>query len=812
MKAIEMRGMPNHLASEDVKNSPEWGLKAFQHAHSCITRDNYFQKRNEKFNRNTQFSRGEQSTDMYMDIMNINGRSPIISLDFSPSPIAYKHVEAITGKYMEGDEIFSVEAIDLGSLWKKSKEVADARFRMENVDFINQTQDQSGVQLEDPNAFIPKDETDLEIFKLVDNRTQEEILTEVGLDLVTNDNDYREIKRQFLREFAINGMGVIKCFYDYNGRITLKYIKNQRFICSYSEENTLDDAEWMGEVVDINVNNFRMKYQKDITEEEVHEIAMSCRGKHGNPTSFYDYNIKFQDRHNTPYDDYVLQGLELYIRTTSEVKGKPFKVLYQGFWVIGSNKVVGWKKVSAMIKPSKNKAEVFFPYVCYMNDNKAMMPISMLDLIVPTIRKLDLVLLKIQQIIAKERPNGWIIDVRGLKSLDIGTGGEIEPLELLEIADQTGTIFWKSQDDEGESTGAMPIQQTSSSIAGKISEMINAFNLYREQLRDFSGFNEYTDGSSVNGRSGAAVVRNQQASSNNALRYIYDAYESVAKRVARRIGIMFWDSICHNNGDYIKVIGEDNERYVKKNIANLLDFDFNAVINLITNDSQREYIESNIQKALDGKTIRLSDAQKVRSIRNPKLALLYLQNAEDKKLKEDTEKSLKLQEQNGKIQSESGMAVEQARQQTTQVKSEAELAVEQMKTASEYKLAQSKFMQDLIKSYVEGKEVPDFMMPLINDYLAELRGKPSTNDLEQADEMEEEESVRARQGDLEVKDGEILNVFEEGQTSYFRDERDVLYSEQGALIIPVEMAQDYSDEDVEGRTAIEQQLHDGVQA
>ena len=52
--------------------------------------------------------------------------------------------------------------------------------------------------------------------------------------------------------------------------------------------------------------------------------------------------------------------------------------------------------------------------------------------------------IKLQQLIAKSRPNGIYIDVDGLEEVAMGDGTFLSPLEVIKIYNQTGNVLGTS--------------------------------------------------------------------------------------------------------------------------------------------------------------------------------------------------------------------------------------------------------------------------------------------------------------------------------------------------------------------------------
>ncbi|WP_347852423.1 hypothetical protein, partial [Planktomarina sp.] len=74
-----------------------------------------------------------------------------------------------------------------------------------------------------------------------------------------------------------------------------------------------------------------------------------------------------------------------------------------------------------------------------------MMPKSMVESCTGFADMLQLTHLKIQQAIAKAKPDGLIIDIEGLENVQLGKGGDLQPLDLHDIYEQTGVFYYRSK-------------------------------------------------------------------------------------------------------------------------------------------------------------------------------------------------------------------------------------------------------------------------------------------------------------------------------------------------------------------------------
>ena len=103
-----------------------------------------------------------------------------------------------------------------------------------------------------------------------------------------------------------------------------------------------------------------------------------------------------------------------------------------------------------------------------------MMPKSMVDSCIGFADQLQLTHLKIQQAVAKAKPDGIIIDIEGLENVQLGKGGELQPLDLHDIYEQTGVFYYRSKNPEGGFQNP-PIREIGNSIRN-INELIGLYN------------------------------------------------------------------------------------------------------------------------------------------------------------------------------------------------------------------------------------------------------------------------------------------------------------------------------------------------
>ena len=160
-------------------------------------------------------------------------------------------------------------------------------------------------------------------------------------------------------------------------------------------------------------------------------------------------------------------------------------------------------------------------YSVVATNMRNMIPKSMVDSCVGFADMLQITHLKLQQAIAKAKPDGLVIDIEGLENVQLGQGGELQPLELHDIYEQTGVFYYRSKNPEGGFQNP-PVREINNSIRN-INELIGLYNHYLRMIRDATGINEVMDATTPKGEDLVGVREQALAAGNNA---IYDITNS----------------------------------------------------------------------------------------------------------------------------------------------------------------------------------------------------------------------------------------------------------------------------------------------
>jgi len=726
-----------HLGTIKSKRDEKEGLKISKYLERAFN-SGYFSKRNKKFDKNRKFARGRQPMAEFLDLLNVDGKEAFVNLDMKAPAIAPKFIQVMIGGFMKREEKVRVSAIDPISTNKKKYEREEAEFRMNFGDEIKGIEEQAGLKLIPDNAYTPEDYEELDLFFGGQYQLPEEIMFEKGITAVLDTSGWDVIKRKLLEDMIEVGLACTKVSSSRDGKITVRRVIPENLIYSYSDYDDFRDMSFIGEVISMKISDLREMYP-NIEEEKFFKISQKSK----NYTSSVKWEEKFRYNVDRPYDDWTVDVLDFEIRTVDsmiyqarinkfgnlivekkdkepqkvgdnkEIIRKTMKVNYHGVYVMNSDIMLEWGIAKNMIKPSiaKELSDVFFSYSLYMHENLDLENMAIPERMETSIRQMTLAHLKIQQLVAKLRPSGLIIDIDSLSDISLGQGKNVTPMEIQQIYDQTGNIYYRRKTEDGDNMNGVPISEApNSGSIGQIQELITVYNHYLTRLRDEIGVNEYREGASVNPKLGLGIQRSQVEASNNATDFIYDGYLNLYKQTSFKSALLLYDSVLYGGRQYRDYI---SDKEVK-------DKQFDVIVEVMPDEAEKQFLNSMIQTAISANAIEFEDAFKVKNIKNYKLAEMYLSKAKKKKMRDDMQKAQQNSEMNSQSQQQSIMAKAQADAQTQQVEAQSKIAITDAESKMKSDLSRQEFIQlALMKSFELDRELPDEIQSIVDQYFQE---------------------------------------------------------------------------------------------
>jgi hypothetical protein len=469
----------------------------------------------------------------------------------------------------------------------------------------------------------------------------------------------------------------------------------------------LDDIVYAGHVKEIPLQELKRLAGDQLTEEDLKKITKNAKRASSNrsmkapyypskidKSQYGGYTVEvlefefksvdcmfFEEKENRfGNTGFFFQGMKYKERAGSVYQRTPHKMeietVYSGMYILGTDHL-----------HDISRARLSYSAVA-VNLNEQL-PKSMVDSCVGFADMLQLTHLKLQQAIAKAKPDGLIIDIEGLENVQLGKGGELQPLELHDIYEQTGVFYYRSKNPEGGFQNP-PVREIGNSIRN-INELIALYNHYLRMIRDTTGINEVVDASTPKSDALVGVREQAIAASNNATYDVTNAamilYKKVCEDVVKCLQILPPESVIFKA--YENAIGETNMG-VLSSFSDLPMYNFGVQVQREMEDKDRVYLEQNIQIALSQKELDLEDAMAVRAMKDVNQAEQLLMVRRKKRMKKQQEIAMQNSQMQSQQAQQAALVASQAKQQEMQMTAQLDAQKIQLETEAEIAIARVK--------------------------------------------------------------------------------------------------------------------------
>ena len=725
---------PDPLASTETKKSKAYGIqyaKAIESQWGKITSaTSLYGKRNVVFERSRDYANGTQDTNIYKKLLRSlnpnDGDGSLMNLDYTPVPVLPKFVRVVVNKILSRNPYPNLEAVDPLSSSEKNNKKRRVEIQVEAKNQLQQLKQNTGMVIGDDPDKLPDSLEEAEILLGTNVKTDAEIAAQIGTNMTLSWNSFNDnILRRCVNDLVSLGMAVVKRSNDPNEGIKTEYVDPARFIHSYTEDPGFNDMIYAGHIKTISIQELKRLAGHELEEEDFKKIAAAVKNKDGNdPNAFnvHSYNNRLM-KQEYGYDEYMvdvldfefmsvdciyfeekenrfgntnffMKGFEYEEKQGSIFERKPHKMevstVYGGSYIMdGCDIVFNYGMVRNIPKNIHDISKSRLSYSVTATNMRNMMPKSMVDSCTGFADMLQLTHLKIQQAIAKAKPDGLIIDIEGLENVQLGKGGELQPLDLHDIYEQTGVFYYRSKNPEGGFQNP-PVREIGNSIRN-INELIGLYNHYLRMIRDTTGINEMMDASTPKGDTLVGVQQNAIAAGNNAIYDITNAsmilYKKVCEDIVKCIQILPVESVLYKI--YENAIGKENMS-VLSSFKELPMYNFGVQVVKEMEDQDRAYLEQNIQMSLQQKELDIEDAIAIRNMKDVNQAERLLVVRRKKRMAKQQEIAMQNSQMQAQQAQQAAQVASQAKMQEMQMEAQLEAQQLQLKNQLEAQLEQVK--------------------------------------------------------------------------------------------------------------------------
>ena len=699
---------PSQAVSDSQKRSSDYGLKVAKAIEQeWFNKDRglgkYYQTRDE-FHRLRLYARGEQSIRKYKDEFAINGDLSYLNLDWKPVPIIPKFIDIVVNGMQ--DRLFSIKAFaqDQISTGKRTKYVENVQRDLAAKQILAEIEAELGVNARNiPESELPSNTEELELYMQLNYKQGIEIAEEQAINNIFLRNKYSELKKRLDYDGAVLGIAAAKHSFNNTDGIKLDYVDPANLVWSYTEDPNFEDCYYFGEVKRIKLNELKKQFPS-LTIDDIKNITKKGSNYSLMYGNNFDYGNTDSDDENTltvlyfnwkTFENNVYKiketssGAKKAIqkddsfnppkdkRTRFERVAQAREVIFEGVYLLGSNKLLKWQKATNMVRPNSNANKVLMNYIVSAPRIYKGRIDSLVAKMTPYADLIQLTHLKLQQAIQRMTPSGVYIDADGLAEIDLGNGTSYNPQEALNMYFQTGSIIGRSLTVEGDpNPGKVPIQELPGGGGNQVQLLIGAYNQYLQMIRDITGLNEARDGSDPDPKALVGVQKLAAANSNTATRHLVNSSMYITLTLAEAISLRFKDVLEYHptKKAFIDGLGKFTVGSLEE-LKNLHLHDFGIFLELEPDEEEKQLLETNIQMALSQNSIFLEDAIDIRQVNNIKLANQLLKFRRIKKQATDQQAAQAASVAQAEAQGQAQIQIEQAKAQAEQVKTESKIQI-----------------------------------------------------------------------------------------------------------------------------------------
>lgn len=485
-------------------------------------------------------------------------------------------------------ELTSIDKDSFDEFDKKVKEeIAKVRIRKAAIKVAEQQGMNPTVEsLLSETEGAARTEDDAVIDMEMNYKTEAEESYEAALKYVFDNNKIEEVEKIIAEDLHVLQRAGAMVFLDSNGDIKIDWVDQKNFVSGYCTHPDYSDARYVGVVREMKLSEVKAMSNGCFSNEDYHNMARRWSadlgndkltlGSYNNETFLFSqlsdfkilvlfYEIKLPntkvfrgkksqkgnslqyDRVKDTYEESFVDkdGVEKKKRGVVGVDKKEVIDIYQGYMVCDTKYSWGWKKKTNMTRrviAGTYSTDTEFDIITYAPQMRDMSTKSMVERMSPIVEQMTLIEKKMQQLVAKSRPAGVILDVAALQGITMGTGsGFVTYKDAQRIFDDVGNLYINSVRADGTAAVAANspvVQELPNGLSAGLDRMMARWNQLMMQVYQITGLNPSVDGSLSSTDTVVGAVHAQQAAYNSSTKHIFDGYANIMARIADRVVLL----------------------------------------------------------------------------------------------------------------------------------------------------------------------------------------------------------------------------------------------------------------------------------
>lgn len=717
---------PSHLIDPREKGR-DWILQYVKAAWSSFENDmprEIFYHARYRYEVNKQYAMGNQSINKYRPLMGIDEDSneSWLNIDWSVIPIIPKFRRIALGKLAKMD--YNIVATPIDSLANSETEeyfsIAKAKIilRDQAKQIDPELLNAPALQMQPGEA---ADLEELEMQMAYTHKHQMAIEAEQGVKLIFELNEIdkaREKIREFLFDYGVAGY---KEYLDSNGAVKFRVIDPRNVVTNNCKKNDFSDVSHVGEVIEMTIADLKQAAGDEFSAEEYEDIAKNVLGKYGNskewPSSLSVYNkgydrfkvrvldMEFYSVNEMVYEKRVdRRGNLVYARAKYEDRNRrkdkyerhAYKVVYKAKWIIDTKYMFCYGLCTDMKRAKSSMMDTKLSYHLYAPEFWDMKAYGIMEQVIPIADAIQIAWYRLQNVINQSRPKGIMIEMGALEDIPLGSGGmKMTPMKVLDLYNKTGTLVYRKMDSQGRVSNVKPIEELENGLGRDVINYWQLIQNHIQMLRDITGMNEMTDGSTPDPRTLTTVAKLAYEGTNNSLAGIISGEKKLLESLAYSVMLRLQDSVQKTTVEgYLRSLGGNTLKFIRVS-PNVAMHEYGIFLEDKPTDDQRAMLLQQVTASQANGLLDIEDSIIIQNTDNLKVAQQLLAYKIKKRRKEEQEKAMQMQQMNAQVQQQSAAAAEQAKQQTMQVEGQVKSQLIEMEKSMDAKLLELKYQYEL---------------------------------------------------------------------------------------------------------------------
>ena len=628
-----------------------------------------------KMNEIREYALGRQSTTKYKKLLNVDEQQDKtwLNIDWTPPSFLTKFREIAISKLVQRRYAINAFAVD-----PIAKSEEDNYFTEMKVKILMREAAQKAGNQELLNSPVlapqPGEAQDLEQLKMEEQFGYKHVMSmeaEMAASLAMYQNKFEEKRKRTIENLFDFGMGGYTEYIDENGQVKLREINPENMVLSYCAKNDFSDLVHWGEVREVYVGDLAPWF----TVEQMNQIVQSVAGRFGNPSNFmygtdyskywnrfkvlvldfeflswndYTYKEEVDNRGNvrfgkTKYQDATklsvtkegvidkMGTIPNMIDFTMKGQAEPVfmpvtrKVVYKCKWLIQTDYMYDWGMSENQIRKPSSWWDTKLNIQLYSWNFYKMRFAGITERLIPLEDKASLTWFKLQNMSNKLIPYLINIDLNALEGVDFGGGGEkMNPTKVMDFIFSNFVVPYRSTDLLSQNPNYKPVSIEASGQLAVFGQLYQELQNTLDMMRQISGLNELTDGSTPNAKTLVPVANAAMESTNNALYLLAFADKQLIQDLADAIVSKVQIAVKLGKVEgYARSLGEETVKFFQIN-PDISIHEFGIFIEDVPSSFERQQLIQELNIRDSQGLIEPEDKILVMSTKNLKMASMIL--------------------------------------------------------------------------------------------------------------------------------------------------------------------------------------------